>query len=133
MSVNGISAVALLFMAALAIQSIPSLYRLLVRSIVPSKRNEAIATDDRDRLWNVGLSVAVGVLAVYVAHLGVLAALGQAAPATVDAAFTSLVLASGSDKISQLKSLIAIPGAAQDSPSALEVTGKVTVSKSDAW
>jgi hypothetical protein len=136
MSVDGISAVALLFMAALSIQSLPSLVRLFAR-VVSRKRRDASeaaeAAGDGDRLWNVGLSVAVGVLAVYAAHLGILAALGEKVAPAIDAAFTAIVLASGSDKISTLKDLIGVPGGAAGPPSTVEVSGKVTVSKSDAW
>jgi hypothetical protein len=130
---NGINAVALLFMAALVVQSLPGLLSLLGRVAHPVAADNAKVDDDRERLFVIALSVAVGIAAVVWAGIGILSAVGVQADRWIDAVCTALVLASGSDKLSQFKSLIGPPTDSRAAADTVEVSGTVTVSKSDAF
>ena len=129
---DGINAIALLFMAALAVQSLPGLLGLIGRVARPATDDKSKTDDDRERLFVVALSVAVGIAAVFWARVGLLSAVGVPADRVVDAVCTALVLASGSDKFAQFKSLIGTPADSKGAQGAVEVTGSVRVLKTDA-
>jgi hypothetical protein len=137
MQVDGITAVAALFLVALMVQSAPELVRLIGSIGRLGSKSQPLSQDDWDRLVSLIFSVVLGIAAVFVAHFGVLTALGVPATSPLepwgDAAFTVFALASGADKLSALKSLAMPTGAAPTTDTGtVEVTGTVKVSKSSA-
>jgi len=138
MQVDGITAVAALFLVALMVQSAPELVRLIGSIGRIGSKSNPLSQDDWDRLVSLIFSVVLGIAAVFVAHFGVLTALGVPATSALepwgDAVFTVLALAAGADKIAALKSLATMPtvSAPATDTGTVEVTGTVKVSKSSA-
>jgi hypothetical protein len=137
MQVDGITAVAALFLVALMVQSAPELVRLIGSIGRLGSKSQPLSQDDWDRLVSLIFSVVLGLAAVFVAHFGALTALGVPATSPLepwgDAVFTVFALASGADKISLLKSLAMPTGPVPTMDSGtVEVTGTVKVSKPSA-
>jgi hypothetical protein len=119
------------------VQSAPELVRLIGSIGRLGSKSQPLSQDDWDRLVSLIFSVVLGIAAVFVAHFGVLTALGIPATSPLepwgDAVFTVFALASGADKISALKSLAMPTGPAPTTDAGtVEVTGTVKVSKSSA-
>lgn len=138
MQVDGITTVAVIFMVALMVQAAPGLVRVIGSIGRLGSKSQPLSPDEWDRLTSLAFSVVLGLAVVFVAHFGILTALGASALSGfepwLDAVFTVLVLASGADKIAQLKSLGVLPTGPTPvaETGAVEVTGTVTVSKSSA-
>jgi hypothetical protein len=136
MQVDGITAVAALFLVALMVQSAPALVRVIGSIGRLGSKSQPLEQDDWDRLISLIVSVVLGTATVLVAHFGILTALGVPTTSSLepwgDALFTAFALAAGADKIAALKALSSVPVAPAADSGIVEVTGTVKVSKSGA-
>jgi len=130
---DGITVLAVVFMGAIAINSVFDLCWSAFHS-----RHEPLSADDRKRIWKAAFTALLGIAVVLAAHGGVLTALGllsklpPGAKLPVDALATAIIIAAGADKFSQFASFISAhePPAAPTQSVHLVTTDQVSYSLS---